>query len=274
MKYINPLLATDFYKTGHIKQYPVGTELVYSNFTPRSDKLAPKSEAYDGKTVFFGLQGFIQWFLVEAFNKDFFIWPEHLAVDIYKHEMDCALGVDVVDVEHIRALHKLGYLPIEIKALPEGIAVAMKVPYFTVQNTLPEFYWLTNYLETVMSTELWKPITVASIARQYRMLLEKYAEKTGSPKDFVMWQGHDFSARGMSGIHDVAGSGAGHLLSFFGTDSISAIDYLKMEYNAEGFVGGSVPASEHSVACMNIAEIEAALIEKGEWNGLTIQDLT
>lgn len=253
---INPLFATDFYKVGHIKQYPEGTQVVYSNFTPRSNSYAPKSEVADGKIVVFGVQGFVQNFLIETWNENFFSLLKDEVVSRYKTLIDKALCADT-DVSHIAALHDLGYLPLMIKALPEGNVVSPKIPVVTVQNTLPEFFWLSNYIETVLSNELWKPMTVASIARQYRKLLEKYAEDTGSPKDFVMWQGHDFSARGMSGMQDVSSASAGHLVSFLGTDSISAIDYLEKFYNAsESFIGGSVPATEHSVMCMGGKETE------------------
>jgi len=253
---INPLFATDFYKVGHIKQYPNGTEVVYSNFTPRSNSYAPKSEVADGKIVVFGVQGFIQQFLINTWNENFFSLPKEEVVTRYKTFIDKAL-CDDVDVSHIEALHDLGYLPLCIKALPEGSVVNPKIPVVTVVNTLPEFFWLSNYIETVLSNELWKPMTVASIARQYRMLLEKYAEDTGSPKEFVSWQGHDFSARGMSGMYDVSAASAGHLVSFLGTDSISAMDYLEQYYNAsESFIGGSVAATEHSVMCMGGKETE------------------
>lgn len=153
--------------------------------------------------------------------------------------------------DHIGALHDLGYLPVLIKALPEGSRVNMRVALWTIQNTLPEFFWLTNYLETQLSAETWKPIHSATIAYEYKRLLTYYAELTGSPLALVPWQGHDFSSRGMSNIYDAATSGAGHLLSFTGTDSISSIDYLEYAYNAEeSFIGGSVPATEHSVMCM------------------------
>ena len=161
------------------------------------------------------------------------------------------------DTKHIEALHNLGYLPIEIRALPEGSLVPVKVPVLTIHNTLPEFYWLTNYLETVLSAELWKATNTATIAFKYREIREQFADKTGSPKDFVLWQGHDFSFRGLSGVHDAASSGSGHLTSFLGTDTIPAMDYLDAYYFGEKtFVGGSVPATEHSVMCMGGKETE------------------
>lgn len=248
---INPILACDFYKTGHFPMWPKGTDYVYSNFTPRSGKLAPKHKnSFDGNVVFFGLQGFMQWFLVDTFNDGFFKQPKEKVVEKYVNTMKKSLCLDTFDASHIESLHDLGYLPLEVKALPEGSCVPMKVPMFTVTNTVAGFGWLVGYLEDMFSCETWKSCTTASTARQYRVLLEKYAKETGAPLDFVLWQGHDFSMRGQSGVHDAASSSAGHLLSFLGTDTIPAIEYLEEYYSGDQtFVGGSVAASEHSVTC-------------------------
>jgi len=247
----NPLTAIDFYKADHRRQYPEGTEFVYSNFTPRSDRLFNWKDK-SGKIVWFGLQGFIKSFIIECWNKEFFLKPKDDVVSYYKKRMDNSLGPDAISIEHIKELHDLGYLPIKIKALPEGVRTAIGVPVLTIVNTLPEFYWLTNYLESVLSAMLWKPCTSATIAYEYKKLLNKYADSTGSPKDFIQFQSHDFSFRGMSGLEDAMFSGAGHLTSFCGTDSVPAIDYLEEYYNADSgkeLIGASVPATEHSVMC-------------------------
>lgn len=265
---IFPLHATDFYKTGHIKQYPEGTTLVYSNFTCRSDNHASNVlPDFDHKVVFFGLQGVCQYLFQDLWNYEFFYRELDEVIEQYKARMDSSLGPDAVSMDHIAALHDLGYLPIRIKALPEGSRVNMRIPLLTIVNTLPEFYWVTNYIETQLSAELWKPITTATTAYEYKRLLTKYAEITGSPLEFVQWQGHDFSARGLSGIHDQATSAAGHLLSFFGTDTVAAIDYLD-DYYMSGwddekiFIGGSVPATEHSVMCMGGEDDEVGTIRR------------
>lgn len=248
---IFPPHATDFYKTGHIRQYPDDTTLVYSNLTCRSAKLAKMLPDFANKVVFFGLQGIAQWLLSDLWHREFFARDRRYVVERYQRRMDKALGVGSVSADHIGALHDVGHLPVLIKALPEGSRVDLRIPLFTIRNTLPDFAWVTNYLETQLSAEIWKPITSATTAFEYRRLLDAYAERTGSPAAFVPWQGHDFSARGMVGIHDGAQSGAGHLLSFTGTDTIAALDYLEDYYGAsDTFIGGSVPATEHSVMCM------------------------
>lgn len=253
----NPATAIDFYKADHRRQYPENTGIVYSNFTPRSARLAPVLDGFDNRVIFLGLQGFIKSYLIDDWNDHFFNCPKKEVVAMYKRRMDRSLGEGAIPVEHFEELHDLGYLPLKIKALPEGSRVNIKVPMFTVVNTKPEFYWLTNYIETVMSAELWKPCTTATIAYEYRRLLNEYAIKTGAPLDFVPLQGHDFSARGMSGIHDAARSGMGHLANFIGTDTVSAIDYAESYYNAENdVIGVSVPATEHSVMSMGAKDNE------------------
>ena len=252
--HICPMNLIDGYKTGHIFQYPVGTEYVYSNFTPRQSRI----NGVNG-VIFFGLQYFVKEYLIDRWNEGFFNQPKEEILRQYKRRMDNYLGKDAVPCEHIGELHDLGYLPIKIKALPEGTNVPIGVPVLTIVNTSPKFFWLTNYMETLMSNILWKPITSATTAHQYRKCFERYAEKTGYDKGFIPWQGHDFSFRGMSGNEDSLMSSAGHLLSFTGTDTIPAIDFLEIFYNANSdleLVGGSVPATEHSVASLCTGEFQ------------------
>ncbi len=259
----NPIHATDFYKVGHYLQYPKGTEFVYSNFTPRSDKHAKTLPDFDHKVVFFGLQAICQWLLIDAWDEGFFKRPKEEVITEYKRRMDRALGAGVVDTKHIEELHDLGYLPILIKALPEGSRVNIRVPFWTIQNTDPRFYWVTNYLETQLSAESIKFTTSATTAYEYRRLFDKYAEETGVDAAFVPWQGHDFSFRGMSGISDAMQSGAAHLLSFSGTDTIPAIDFVEKYYtNGDPVVAGSVPATEHSVMTMGGTEGEFDIFKR------------
>lgn len=256
-----PLLLKDGYKVGHKFQYPAGTTLVYSNLTPRKSR-NPDMDS----VVFFGLQYFIKEYLVRQFNEDFFSRPKEEVLRAYRRRIDNYLGKDSIPYDHIADLHDLGYLPIEIKALPEGSLVPMRVPVFTIRNTKPEFFWLTNMLETIVSAITWKPCTSATTAFHYLRNFTRYAKETvGEDSSFIPWQGHDFSFRGMSGVEDALMSGAGHLLSFAGTDTIPAIDFLETYYNADAdkeLVGGSVPATEHSVMCMGTQDGEINTFER------------
>jgi nicotinamide phosphoribosyltransferase len=247
MKHLQAMLMADFYKLSHREQYPEGTEYVYSTWTPRASKM----KGID-KVVAFGFQGFIQEYLIDFFNKNFFSRNINDIVWDYERVVTNTLGIKNPPVDHIRALHALQFLPLDIKAVPEGTLVPIRCPMLTIQNTDPRFFWLTNFLETLMSSCLWGPTTSATIACNYRKLLDYWAEQTGGPKDFVQFQGHDFSMRGMSSVEAACRSGAGHLLSFVGTDTIPAITYLEEYYGADvtkELVGTSIPATEHSVMC-------------------------
>jgi nicotinamide phosphoribosyltransferase len=250
MKIILPVLLKDFYKVGHKAQYPDHTSLVYSNLTPRGTRRTPSPSG----VVWFGLQYFIKEYLMRQFNVNFFGKKREDVLRTYKRRVDLALGPGT-DVSHIGELHELGFLPLQIKGLDEGTIVPYRVPALTIRNTDPKFFWLTNMLETLMSNVLWLPSTSATTAFEYRKNFEKYAKLTGAPTAFIPWQGHDFSMRGMSGIEAAVLSGAGHLLSFTGTDTIPAIDFLEEYYGANAdkeLIGGSVPATEHSVMCMGL----------------------
>jgi len=247
---INPLLLTDYYKTEHYKMYPLGTSMIYSNLTPRKSRL-PGVDA----VVVFGVQYFIKEYLIKRFDEDFFDRSWGDVLEEYRFAVN-------TDTAHIEALHRLGYLPIRIKSLAEGSLCPIRVPMLTIVNTLPDFFWLTNYLETLMSNVLWQPITSATIAYEYKKLLNRWARMTGGDESFVPWQGHDFSFRGMSSPESGMTSAMGHLLSFTGTDTIPAIYGLRDYYNGQGLIGASVPATEHSVMCMGGAYSEQETFER------------
>lgn len=242
-----PTLLCDFYKISHREQYPVGTEKVYSTWTARDSRFPDIK-----KVVAFGFQAFVQEYLIDYFNKFFFSRPVEDVVNEYARVIKYTLNVDSPATNHIRALHNLGYLPLRIKALKEGTEVPIRVPMLTIENTLPEFFWVTNYIETLMSCSLWQMCTSATLARRFHQLLTQWAFTTGGSYEFVKFQGHDFSMRGMGSLESAKYSAMGHLLSFVGTDSIPGILGLEDYYGANiehELVGTSIPATEHSVMC-------------------------
>lgn len=261
---ISALLACDSYKLAHRNLYPEGTELVYSNFTPRSDKhLNVPDDWKDGNMVVAGVYGMVRE-IVELWDETFFKRDLNSVLDEYREAVApfCGLAPENVEVEHLEYLHKLGYLPLKIKALDEGLLCPMKVPVLSVRNTDPKCFWLTNFIETMLSAEGWKTSTAATLAYALRRVLTNYAKETGAPLDFVPFQGHDFSMRGMSGTVDAARTGYGHLMSFVGSDTILAAQYAKKVYGATGLVACSVPASEHSVATMGGVEGEYDILDR------------
>lgn len=247
MNPFSPMLLCDFYKLAHRLMYPKKTEKVYSTWTPRMSRMEGVK-----KVVVFGHQAFIKQFLIDFFQEHFFNRPKEAIVAEYVRIVKYTLGVAKPDTAHIEALHDLGYLPLLIKALPEGSLVPLRTPAMSIENTDPRFFWLTNYVESLASCELWSAYTSATIAHQYRKLLNEWAMRTVGNTDFVQFQGHDFSFRGMAGLWAAVKSGMGHLLSFVGTDTIPSIQAAEYYYGAnveKELVGCSIPATEHSIEC-------------------------
>lgn len=240
--------ATDGYKLGHHRMYPEGTEQVYSNWTPRSNKYFP--EATEGSVVF-GIQYLIKKYLIDEFNKNFFVLPKEKAIEMFYRRVHNFVGIESVGYRHIEALYDLGYLPIRIKALPEGSVCPIRVPMMTITNTKPEFFWLTNYLETLISCTLWMPCTSATRARLYKKELKRHSVHTGFPEDVNLdFLCHDFSMRGMAGLEASVISGMAHMTSFVGSETIPAIAALEEYYGANSdseLIAATVPATEHSV---------------------------
>lgn len=239
-----PFAHADGYKLSHWNQYPRGTEMVYSNFTPR------KSRNGQSRFVFFGLQAFIKQ-LNETFEELFFAWDTPQVIENFKFFYSEYFGADPDDdlLDKLRYLHGLGYLPLEFRALPEGAVVPHDVPCFTIHNTDPNCYWLTNFVESWMSNAIWHTSTSATTAAYYRDAFDRYAEETSDADFMPAFQGHDFSFRGLAGLDAAGASGAAHLLSFQGTDTCLALYWIKDYYSTHGRLnyGTSVPATEHSV---------------------------
>ena len=270
---MNPFLATDGYKTGHQKMYPQGTSLVYSNFTPRHGK---HTNIKDGKGVISFGQQMVMRQIKEMFDENFFkrdfITSYEMQADRerisrqtktkvceeIKKEYSMYLGEDF-DVSHIEALWELGYLPIKVKAIEEGVFVPYGVPVLTIVNTKPEFFWLTNFLETLISNMLWMPMTSATTAKHYKDIMVEACRNTDkNSREFVEFQGHNFGMRGMGGLDATVYAGMGHATSFMGDDSLPTIMAARKYYDETGFVVGSVNATEHSVMCAGGNEDELA----------------
>lgn len=246
----NPIYLKDFYKVGHFEQYPKGTSLVFSNFTPRKSRMTSAEREIVNGSVFFGIQYFMEHLLVDLFDNFF---NHDLVLEEYQNFMQQKLWTSC-EFEHIGKLKSLRYLPIAIHALPEGVFVPCGVPALVIYNTHPDFYWLPNMLETIMSCTLWGACTAATVASEYRNILDRYAAKTSDMPEFVDYQAHDFSFRGMFGLDAAILAGMAHLHYFKGTDNIPAIIASEKHYVKQGVC--SVPATEHSVMCAGGQENE------------------
>lgn len=249
----------DGYKLGHSGQYIEGTQFVYSNMTPRSDRLARViRDRHDGTMVFFGAQKAIK-VMKQQWDDSFFSKPKDVVMKAYGRRVKNYLGADAGDdqIKAMGKLHDLGYLPLQIKTLPEGSAVNMGIPTITITNTHKEFYWLTNYCETYLSCSVWHMCNAASLGREYRKTSEKYANITGVENPFwIEIANHCFAARGHRGQEDAMDSGMAHLLTSVGSDTLWAIDGLEEYYNADSdkeLIACSVNAFEHATCTQRIA---------------------
>jgi nicotinamide phosphoribosyltransferase len=247
------IFATDAYKLSHSEMYPEGMELLFSTWVPRSDRLARTTSRQldgDNSVVFFGITQTMN--KMESIFGEWFDRDTEEVVDEYIDFIKLFLKVtpNALQVERIRDLHELGYLPIKVLYLPEGTVTKTGVCQAVIFNTLPEFAWVTNYLETLFSTLQWNAQTVASIARNYRKLCDEFAELTCENNLHVDWQCHDFSMRGLSSLETSSTAQLGHLLYFNGTDTLPTLfEGQKLYEDFDIATFGSVPASEHSVMC-------------------------
>ena len=243
---INPLLQSDFYKQVHWNQYDPSITKIVSYWVPRGTRI----KDWD-KYVFFGLQSFIKEFLIEDFNEYFFRRPIDDVMREYSHLMNNTLGGENIwGPERIRSLHRLGYLPIEIKALPEGSRVPLKVPMLEISNTHPDFAWITNAIESVLSCEMWHGIISANVGYEYRKIVDKYYDETCDDTVAHNSALGDFSMRGQESMESATKSSAAWLLSFVNTATIPAIPYLEKYYRCnceKEVVGRGLSSTEHSV---------------------------
>lgn len=201
---INPMLLCDFYKTTHSKQFPAGTTKLVSYFTPRMSRLDGVDEV-----VVFGVQAFCKNYLQNYFKRWFFDFPKEWVVSNYQRVLDATIGKDAYDIDKIAALHDLGYLPVEIKALPEGTRCPIHVPFLEMSNTHPDFAWVPQFLESFMSSELWHPMISATVGTLYRDIVDKYYDETvedGVPHARALG---DFSFRGQECMQSAVKSSAG-----------------------------------------------------------------
>lgn len=253
--------------------YAENMQYLESNMTARSSKRFTGAQGYDNKVVVLGISGFVQEYLINSFNNNFFKRDLEEVVAEYDDVMTGIFGPGVIDTRHIRKLHTLGFLPLKVEALPEGSRVNIGVPFIRVKNTIPGYGWLVNYIETLISNYIWPMVTNATSGFEIRRLLEQAAIDTvGEANPFVVgYQAHDFSLRGLLGGRD-GNIGFAHLPSFIGSDNIPGIWYAKKYYNPQGYIAGSVPATEHSVASSNILNIQHQLETKGKFEGFVRDD--
>lgn len=243
------LLLSDTYKQVHDRMYPDGLTQLVSYWTPRKSMFK-----HIDRMVFFGMQEFIFKYLVEAFN-EFFSTDWFIIEREYRNYMDDQIGRKNYDIQKIHDLHELGYVPLHIRALPEGTLVDMGVPCIEISNTHPDFAWLVQWIECILQVELWKMCCHATIGHEYYKVAKHYYGKTTDGADPAMAMA-DFGMRGMSCLDEAARASASWMLSFNKTSTIPALKYLDYYYDRDKCkekIGIGAVSTEHSVMGANYA---------------------
>lgn len=241
------VLLSDFYKQTHAEQYNPKITKVVSYYVPRKTRIPEFNEV-----VVFGIQGFVREYLMDYFNQNFFNRNIDEVLEEYKTVLTDTLGEDRVFEQKIQNLHKLGCLPIEIKALDEGTKVKMQIPILEISNTHPDFAWCTNFIETLLLSELWYPMCVATAVTTYRNIVNYYYNKTSeiSGRSAIS----EFGFRSLVGLHGAIKASSAFLLSFNKTATVPGIMYMSKYYNTPlKEVGGGMASTEHSVMCSSAA---------------------
>ncbi|KAM4741374.1 nicotinamide phosphoribosyltransferase 2 isoform 2-T2 [Anableps anableps] len=218
----------------HYKQYPPNVSKIYSYFECRQKKGSQFSEV-----VFFGLQYLLKKYLTGPVVTEDKIQEAKLFYQMHFKQA-------VFDEEGWRKVLEKhnGRLPIRIKAVPEGKIIPRGNVLFTVENTDQDFYWLTNYIETML-VQMWYPITVATVSREFKKILAKHLKATSGSMEGLDLKLHDFGYRGVSSQESAALGGAAHLVNFCGTDTIAGV-LMAQRYYGCPMAGFSIPAAEHS----------------------------
>ena len=225
----NLILNTDSYKVSHWVQYPAGMEGMFSYIESRGG-------VYD-RTVFFGLQAILKEYLTRRVTLS----------DVEEAKEVCsAHGVPFNEAgwRHI-VEQRGGFVPVTIRAVPEGSVVPTHNALVTVESTDAKCFWIASYLETLLM-RVWYPTTVATISWHIKKLIRRYLNETSDDAvNQLPFKLHDFGARGVSSLESAALGGLAHLVNFKGTDTIPAL-LAGRRYYSEPMAAFSIPAAEHS----------------------------
>jgi nicotinamide phosphoribosyltransferase len=228
--FTNLILNTDSYKASHYLQYPPMVSGLMSYIEARGNG--------QRKTTFFGLQ----MFLIEYLSKPITQADIDIAEPIFLAHGE---PFNRAGWEYILNKHN-GYMPVRIKAVPEGRRVPTGNVLVTVESTDPHVFWVVNYLETALLRAVWYPTTVCSISREIKDLVSQFLRDTSenmTPES--LFKLHDFGSRGVSSRESAGIGGISHLVNFMGTDTIEGIIAGKVYYGCD-MAGFSIPAAEHS----------------------------
>jgi len=237
---VNLILDTDSYKMSHWLQYPPGTTKMFSYLESRGGKYS--------YTEFFGLQYILKEYLSKPVTNDMVIEAKTFAE---------AHGEPFNESgwRYIVEKHK-GYLPVRIRAVPEGLLIPTGNILMSVESTDPEVFWVASWLETML-LRVWYPTTVATQSHAIKKLIYNYLQKTSDdPNAEINFKLHDFGSRGVSSQESAGIGGAAHLVNFMGSDTVAGVVFANKYYNHK-MAAFSIPAAEHSTITMWGREGEA-----------------
>lgn len=226
----------DFYKYNHRYMYPKDMSKLYSVMYVRNPKM--DLNYTNGYIIVFGVKTALT-------ILDSLLSSTKTDIDIISKYLDKG------SVETLKTVLNKGYHLndlLDISHVPDGTALKPGQAILTVENKDKEYLWLVSFIETFLTSFIWKSSFVATQAAKYKIIETKYC---GSYYDdsFLV---HDFSARGMSTPYDAMFSNAAHLMYFNGTDTVSSIVHMDSIYpktDKTKLAGTSVYATEHSVMC-------------------------
>ena len=223
----NLILKTDSYKQSHYLQYPEGMTYMH-------DYIESRGGSY-GVTKFFGLQYYLKEYLSKPITKEM----------VKEAKEICQLHGVPFNEDGWNYIAELGYLPIKIRAVEEGVVVPNHNVLITVESTDEKVAWITGFVETLIM-KVWYPITVTTFSYKIKKIIKEFLDKTSdNPESELLTRFHDFGYRGVSSEESAGIGGMAHLVNFRGTDTLNAVLYAKKYYNCE-MAGFSIPASEHS----------------------------
>lgn len=248
------ILMTDFYKATHMMQYQEGITHFTSYLTPRKSRFKNIN-----KMVVFGIANFVNKWLSEDFNKNFFgatyAKLYHDVTTVLCDGLGYTIKMANATLVKIRDLHKLGYLPIEINGLPEGTLCPMQVPAIEIRSTHSNFAWVAQAIESLLSCEIWHPIISATVGLEYKKIAKEAFDKTVDNDISHMTAMCDFSMRGHESYASAVASGAAFLTSFYNCSTIESREYIKNNYTYDESpikING-LTSTEHSVMCSDYA---------------------
>lgn len=247
------ILKTDFYKATHMMQYREGITHFTSYLTPRGSRFKNID-----KMVVFGISNFVNKILYKDFNRNFFNEDCSVIYDEVEEVLHDGLGYNGEMVrktyDKISALHKLGYLPIEINGLPEGTLCPMQVSAVEIRSTHSDFAWVAQAIESILSCEFWHPTISATIGLEYKKIAKKAFDNTVDSNISHMSAMCDFSMRGQESYHSAIASGAAFLTNFYNCSTIESREYIKNNYNDGNNIRvNGLTSTEHSVMCSDFA---------------------